>query len=176
MRRVRANEQAANNLLGTELANVPATPYTTPLTATPAKIEVTTTAAATAAAPPLEEKRDDGPPENNNSNINNNSTSDPSTATPNKSLGSSIPMAEPLAPAVAAALALFSTMDGEATDRKIKATLYNAAGQVMGGTLVLDKATVIAEGGAARARLMEMGREWPNSEFGALLGAIVDAE
>ena len=116
-------------------------------------------------------------PENNNSNINNISTSDPSSATPNMSLGSSIPMAEPLAPAVAAALAFFVLLArADATDRKIKATLYKAAGQVMEGTLVLDKATVIAEGGAARARLMEMGREWPNSEFGALLGAIVDAE
>ena len=78
---------------------------------------------------------------------------------------------------VAAARALFSTMDGNvATDRGIKAALFSAAAQVLDGSLVLDKATVIAEGGAKRTQLMEMGREWPNTEFGGLLGAIVDAE
>ena len=78
---------------------------------------------------------------------------------------------------VAAARELFATMDGNtATDRGIKAALVMGAAQVLGGSLVLDKATVIAEGGAKRAQLMEMGREWPNSEFGGLLSAIADAE
>jgi hypothetical protein len=76
---------------------------------------------------------------------------------------------------VAAARTLFSTMDGT-TDRQIKAALFTAAAQVLGGSLVLDKMTVIAEGGAKRTQLMEMGREWPNSEFGGLLSAIADAE
>ena len=76
---------------------------------------------------------------------------------------------------VAAARTLFSTMDGT-TDRQIKAALVMGAAQVLGGSLVLDKATVIAEGGAKRTQLMEMGREWPNSEFGGLLSAIADAE
>ena len=39
-----------------------------------------------------------------------------------------------------------------------------------------DGRGVIAEGGAKRAQLMEMGREWPNSEFGGLLSAMADAE
>ena len=77
---------------------------------------------------------------------------------------------------VAAARALFSSMGGEATDRQIKAALFTAAAQVLGGSLVLDKMTVIAEGGAKRTQLMEMGREWPNNEFGGLLSAIADAE
>ena len=76
---------------------------------------------------------------------------------------------------VAAARTLFSTMDGT-TDRQIKAALVMGAAQVLGGSLVLDKMTVIAEGGAKRTQLMEMGREWPNNEFGGLLSAIADAE
>ena len=74
---------------------------------------------------------------------------------------------------VAATRALFSSMDG-ATDRQIKTALVVGAGQVLGGTLILDKATVIAEGGAKRVQLMEMGREWPNIEFGGLLSAMAD--
>jgi hypothetical protein len=78
---------------------------------------------------------------------------------------------------VAATRALFGTIGaGGATDRQIKAALLSAAAQVLGGALVLDKATVIAEGGAKRVQLMEMGREWPNSEFGGLLSAMADAE
>ena len=78
---------------------------------------------------------------------------------------------------VAATRALFGSIDaGGATDRQIKAALVSAAAQVLGGSLVLDKATVIAEGGAKRTQLMEMGREWPNSEFGGLLSAMADAE
>ena len=78
---------------------------------------------------------------------------------------------------VAAARELFATMDGNtATDRGIKAALVMGAAQVLGGSLVLDKAAVIAEGGAKRAQLMKMGREWPNSEFGGLLRAMADAE
>jgi hypothetical protein len=76
---------------------------------------------------------------------------------------------------VAAARTLFSTMDGT-TDRQMKAALFTAAAQVLGGALVLDKATVIAEGGAKRTQLMEMGREWPNSEFGGLLSAMANSE
>ena len=76
---------------------------------------------------------------------------------------------------VAAARELFATMDGNtATDRGIKAALVMGAAQVLGGSLVLDKATVIAEGGAKRTQLMEMGREWPNTEFGGLLSAMAD--
>ena len=81
----------------------------------------------------------------------------------------------PVPAPVAAARALFSTMDGT-TDRQIKAALFTAAGQVLGGALVLDKMTVIAEGGAKRVQMMEAGREWPNNEFGGLLSAIADAE
>ena len=75
---------------------------------------------------------------------------------------------------VAAARELFATMDGNTAT--IKAALVMGAAQVLGGSLVLDKAAVIAEGGAKRAQLMKMGREWPNSEFGGLLRAMADAE
>jgi len=88
-----------------------------------------------------------------------------------------VPVPVPVPAPVAAARELFAAMDGNtATDRGIKAALVMGAAQVLGGSLVLDKATVIAEGGAKRAQLMEMGREWPNSEFGGLLSAIADAE
>jgi hypothetical protein len=75
---------------------------------------------------------------------------------------------------VAATVALFATMDG-ATDRQVKAALFTAAAQVLGDILVLDKATAIALGGAKRAELIEAGREWPNTEFGGLLAAMVEA-
>ena len=59
-----------------------------------------------------------------------------------------------------------------ATDREIKATLVKGAAQVLGGSLVLDRATVIALGEELEVVLMELGREWPNSEFRGLLSAM----
>ena len=83
----------------------------------------------------------------------------------------------PVPAPVAAARELFATMDGNtATDRGIKAALVMGAAQVQGGSLVLDKATVIAEGGAKRKWLVEQGREWPSREFGGLILAVADAD
>jgi predicted secreted protein len=75
---------------------------------------------------------------------------------------------------VAAARELFATMDGNTAT--IKAALVMGAAQVQGGSLVLDKATVIAEGGAKRKWLVEQGREWPSREFGGLIIAVADAD
>ena len=122
----------------------------------------TATTTTTKAPLPMEEKRDEGP----RVGTQRESTLD-------------VPMALSLVvPAsVAATRALFGSIDaGGATDRQIKAALVSAAAKVLGGALVLDKMTVIAEGGAKRVQMMEAGREWPNNEFGGLLSAIADAE
>ena len=126
------------------------------------KSAVTTTAATTTSPQPMEEKRD-GDGAGGGAGVTSKTAACGETAT--------------VVPAsVAAARALFSSMGGEATDRQIKAALFSAAAQVLGGAIVLDKATVIAEGMSKRTQMMEMGREWPNDEFGGLLSAIADAE
>jgi hypothetical protein len=157
-RRARAAKQAANNRLGSELVDVaPAGPvgggatHGMP-TATPTMVEIPTTPTT---APPMSTGGDAG-------------------TTKKEAAGGGAATTTIPAP-VAAARTLFSTMDGT-TDRQIKAALVMGAAQVLGGSLVLDKMTVIAEGGAKRTQLMEMGREWPNSEFGGLLSAMVDSE
>ena len=158
-RRARAAKQAANNMLGSELVDGSVGGGAThgKATATPTMVEIRTT--PTTAPPPMSTGGDAG------------------TTKKEAAGGGAATTAVPaLFPApVAAARALFSTMNG-ATDRQIKAALFTAAAQVLGGTLVLDKMTVIAEGGAKRVQMMEAGREWPNNEFGGLLSAIADAE
>ena len=165
-RRARAAKQAANNQLGSELPAVApvvgrATHGTT-AAATPTMVEIPST--PTTAPLPMSTGRDART-----------TKKEAAGGTSDRFMGSN-PMHPATVPApVAAARELFSTMDG-ATDRQIKAALFTAAGQVLGGALVLDKMTVIAEGGAKRVQMMEAGREWPNNEFGGLLSAIADAE
>ena len=133
-------------------------------TATPTMVEIPTTPTTPSTAPPMSTGGDVGT-----------TKKEAAGGTSDRFMGSN-PMHPATVPApVAAARELFSTMDG-ATDRQIKAALFTAAGQVLGGALVLDKMTVIAEGGAKRVQMMEAGREWPNNEFGGLLSAIADAE
>ena len=158
-RRARAATQAANNRLGSELVNVaPAGPvagggatHGKP-TATPTMVEIPTT--PTTAPPPMSTGGDAG-------------------ATKKEAAGGGAATTTVPAP-VAAARELFATMDGNitVTDREIKATLVKGAAQVLGGSLVLDRATVIALGEELEVVLMELGREWPNSEFRGLLSAM----
>ena len=146
----------------------------------------TATTTTTKAPLPMEEKRDEGPRvgktvslyDGGGGGTQRESTRDVpmalSLAQPEAAGGGTAKM---IPASVAATRALFGSIDaGGATDRQIKAALVSAAAQVLGGALVLDKMTVIAEGGAKRVQLMEMGREWPNTEFGGLLSAMTDAE